>query len=84
MTFEHDKWILVGFKGHEKVEWIVEKLGKTGEGAIRVAVFIPINESKQLSVLTSFLLFSDSFLLSFVPFFLLSSFLSFVQVTSFF
>lgn len=45
MTPEHDKWIILGYKGEHKVDWITEKVGKTGENAIRIASTVSLKPS---------------------------------------
>lgn len=51
MTADHESWILVGYKGKQQVSWIAEKIGRIGE-AIKIAVFVPLNESKPLFLAT--------------------------------
>jgi hypothetical protein len=46
LTSERDNWILVGYKGKQKVDWIAEEVGKKHESAIRVATTVPLNQSK--------------------------------------
>ena len=45
LTSEHDNWIVLGYKGKHKVDWITEKVGKMGEAAIRIASTVHLNSS---------------------------------------
>jgi hypothetical protein len=51
LTSEHDNWILIGYKGKQKVDWIAEKVGEKGEDVIRVATAVHLNQSRSFLLL---------------------------------